>query len=132
VELESPENAKAQKDFQDNHILGEPGPEYDFSVGCLPTLKEFMSQYGYGDLKANSLTDLLVAADDHMHDTHKIGETAVDGQVAQEVLHGGEGVIYQLWIDHGNIYVLSFPEVASKEKLTPQMRDILSSFVFAK
>jgi hypothetical protein len=56
----------------------------------------------------------------------------VDGQVAQEVLHGGEGVIYQLWIDHGNIYVLSFPEVASKEKLTPQMRDILSSFVFAK
>ncbi len=132
ISLTSPETTKAMADFETNHILGEAGPSYDFSAGCWGTVGDFAKDNGYADLSGSTLAALLIAAQDNAHDTTKLGETTIDGRSASEVLIGGVGATYQLWVGNETVTVLSFPGASKRSELTENQAHILSTFVFTK
>ncbi len=108
-----------------------PAPyDYDVALHCWANLKEAISQNAAGPLGTTAATLAEYVSANAETPTSVSGPKAVAGKTVVEQIVGGMGVIDQLWIERGGVYMLSFPDVADSTSLTADHQAILSSLSF--
>lgn len=134
VKFRYPGNWTVSKDAETRIVLTKPNadggqvapPGYDMALSCWADLKEAISQNAAGPLGTSSTTLAEYVMANAETPTSVTGPKTVAGQTVVEQIVGGMGVIDQLWIENGGVYMVSFPGVSDSSALTADDQAILS------